>query len=112
MNEENKVVTNNQEPERTQKVPVKKPHDNKMALLSIITLVFGIIMTVSLIVALGARSKDTPEVALEEPSAEVIQEVQNDDELGTKKLLREIDEIDFEELTEDFSDQKFEEDMY
>jgi len=119
MNEENKVVTNNSIPEETPQIPTKKPHDNKMALFSIVTLVFGIIMVVSLVVALGTKNEKAEE--LQQPPVEVTEnaekekekmEIQNDDELGTKKLLSEIEDLEFDKIFEDFSNQKFDENMY
>ena len=122
MNEDEKVVTNN--PEKTleeYQANMKKPHDNKMALLLVLTILFGTVAAFSLFFAFKnnfqalvpkkemLRDRDTTE----EPALVKTEETQEekDDELGTQALTKKIDAVNFDDILENLSDQKLTEDL-
>ena len=101
--------------EAVENMPKRHVDETKMVFLLGITIVLGVLSIFSLFfilrggLDLNFPTRQPPEVEYKEPEAMEEEEMVQDDEIGTQKLLKELDELNLSEITEDYSTAKLEE---
>lgn len=103
----NNVVTN-----ANTMLPTKesKPHDSKMSALMSLTLVLGLLTLLTFVSVLGYKKNSSAnKEQVPNPSTTVVEEekaeaIVEDDELGRKKLIDNIDELELNKIGDTYSE--------
>lgn len=92
-----------------------KPHDSKLALLTIVSLVLGLITLLSLAMVLSARKGDDmmekntgdEQVVVEDKMEKDENALPDNDELGRQQLLQDLDDLNIDEVVNTYTDEAF-----